>query len=122
MFSSVTASQMKGQADGTYWQVNITGPVQYHEALQELILHDTPSGLIEICPSGALKGAISQIPHFLPRDPNPPYCSSQSRRANAAKYLLRWYSPDWRASVDILQSNAYDAHTVHTIVDLPKYS
>lgn len=124
MFSSVTASQMKGPADGMYWQANMTSPVQYHEALRELILHDTPSMLIEVGPSDALRGPTSQILQSLPRDRNPPYCSSWSRGANAAKSLFDSAGGLMvsGAPVHISRINAYDARTVRTIVDLPNYS
>lgn len=124
MFSSVTASQMKGPADEMYWQANMTSPVRYHQALRELILHDTPSMLIEVGPSDALRGPTSQILQSLPRDRNPPYCSSWSRGANAAKSLFDSVGGliVSGAPVDISEINAYDAHTVRTIVDLPNYS
>ena len=100
MFSSVTASQMKGPAGGMYWQANMTSPVQYHEALRELILHDTPSVLIEIGPSDALKGPTSQVLQSLPHDRNPPYCSSWSRGAQCSKvsFRLRWWSHGHRSA------------------------
>ena len=124
MFSSVTASQMKGTADGIYWQTNMTSPVRYHEALQELILHDTPSMLIEVGPSDALRGPTSQILQSLPHDRNPRYCSSWSRGAKSAKSLFDSAGSLMvsGAPVDISKINAYDAHTVRTIVDLPNYS
>ena len=124
MFSSVTASQMKDPANGIYWQANMTNPVRYHEALQELILHDTPSMLIEVGPSDALRGPTSQILQSLPHDRNPRYCSSWSRGANAAKSLFDSAGGLMvsGAPVDISKINAYDAQTVRTIVDLPNYS
>lgn len=124
MFSSVTGSQMEGPANGMYWQANMTSPVQYHEALRELILHDTPSMLIEVGPSDALRGPTTQIIQSLPRDRNPPYRSSWSRGANAAKSLLDSAGSLMisGAPVEMFQVNAYDVPTVRTIVDLPNYS
>lgn len=124
MFSSVTASQMKGLADEMYWKENMTRPVRYHETLEKLILDDTPSMLIEIGPSDALRGPTSQILQSLPRDRLPQYCSSWSRGPDAAKSLfdsagaliLRG------APIDISKINGYDAHPARTIVDLPNYS
>ena len=124
MFSSVTASQIQGPTDVMYWQANMTSPVQYHEALRELILHDTPSMLVEVGPSDALRGPTSQILESLPHDRNPPYCASWSRGTSAATSLFDTAGNlvVSGAPVDISRINAYDVHTVRTIVDLPNYS
>ena len=124
MFSSVTGSQMEDSADGMYWQANMTSPVRYHEGLRELILHDTPNILIEVGPSDALRGPTTQILQSFPRDQVPSYCCSWSRGANAAKSLFDSAGVLLisGAPVKISQVNAYESHTVRTIVDLPNYA
>ncbi|KAF6826984.1 polyketide synthase [Colletotrichum plurivorum] len=74
MFSSVTAAEMTGLANAAYWKSNMISPVRFEEA---------PSFLIEVGPSGALAGAVSQTLEKLPGGADVSYSAAWSRGANA---------------------------------------
>ncbi|KAI9781693.1 MAG: Type I Iterative PKS [Peltula sp. TS41687] len=62
MFSSVTGGQLDDVCDARYWRTNMVSPVLFSQAVQAMICE--PAGadfLIEIGPSGALAGPITQI-------------------------------------------------------------
>ncbi|RFU78094.1 polyketide synthase [Trichoderma arundinaceum] len=62
MFSSVTGDTMGATANARYWKDNMTSAVRFDEALQAMLSKsDAPNFLIEIGPSGALAGPVSQI-------------------------------------------------------------
>lgn len=124
MFSSVTASKKDSPADALYWKTNMVSPVRFAEALKELITKDLPDLLIEIGPSGALAGPVSQVLKALPRGGDVSYCASWSRGANAGKALFdvagRLFVNG--APIDMSLVNEYDTKKVRTIIDLPNYS
>ncbi|KAL7929292.1 hypothetical protein V8C35DRAFT_331814 [Trichoderma chlorosporum] len=62
MFSSVTGAIMGDTANARYWKDNMTSAVRFDEALQAMLsTPEAPNFLIEIGPSGALSGPVSQI-------------------------------------------------------------
>lgn len=124
MFSSVTASKKDSPADALYWKTNMVSPVRFAEALKELITKDSPDLLIEIGPSGALAGPVSQVLKALPHGGDVSYCASWSRGANAGKALFdvagRLFVNG--APIDMSLVNEYNTKKVRTIIDLPNYS
>ncbi|PQE04373.1 Acyl transferase acyl hydrolase lysophospholipase protein [Rutstroemia sp. NJR-2017a BVV2] len=124
MFSSVTASKKDTAADASYWKTNMVSPVRFSEALTELIKEDAPNMLIEIGPSGALAGPVSQVLKSTPVGADIQYCASWSRGANASKSLFDVAGRLFLAGapIDMSLVNEYDTETVRTIIDLPNYS
>lgn len=123
MFSSVTASKKDTPADALYWKTNMVSPVHFAEALKEMITVDSPNFLIEVGPSGALAGPVSQVLKSLPNGENVSYCASWSRGVEAGKSLFdvagRLFVSG--ASIDMSVVNMYDSR-VRTIIDLPNYN
>ncbi|KAK4113196.1 hypothetical protein N656DRAFT_730717 [Canariomyces notabilis] len=124
MFSSVTASKKESPADALYWKTNMVSPVRFAEALKELVTKDSPDLLIEIGPSGALAGPVSQVLKSLPSGSDVAYTASWSRGANAGKSLFDVAGRLFATGhpIDLERVNEYDINTVRTIVDLPNYS
>ena len=124
MFSSVTASKKDSPADALYWKTNMVSPVRFAEALKELITKDSPDMLIEVGPSGALAGPVSQVLKSLPSGGDVSYCASWSRGINAGKSLFdvagRLFVTG--APIDMSLVNEYDINVVRTVIDLPNYS
>jgi acyl transferase domain-containing protein len=123
LFSSVTGLKKETPADSLYWKTNMVSPVRFDDALKEMITKDMPSLLIEIGPSGALGGPVSQVLKSLPNGGDISYCASWARGANAGKALFdvagRLFVTG--APIDISVVNKYD-DKVLTIIDLPNYS
>ncbi|KAI0473335.1 putative polyketide synthase [Xylariaceae sp. FL0804] len=124
MFSAVTGSRKDGAADAQYWKTNMVSPVRFADALTELITTDTPNFIIEVGPSAALAGPVSQLLKSLPSNSDIPYCASWSRGADAGKSLFdlggRLFTIG--ADIDMALVNEYNVDAVRTIVDLPNYS
>ena len=124
MFSSVTASKKDTLADALYWKTNMVSPVRFAEALKELVTQVSPDILIEVGPSGALAGPVSQVLKSLPSGGDSLYYASWSRGATAGKSLFdvggRLFITG--APIDMSRVNEYGTRTTRTIVDLPNYS
>ncbi len=124
MFSSVTASRMTKAADAHYWKINMVSPVRFSEALAAMVtdLQKTDI-LIEIGPSSALAGPISQVLKSLPAAADITYFASWSRGKEAAKSLFdvagRLFCVG--APVNLHRVNNYDEN-VRVIADLPNYT
>ena len=84
MFSSVTGLKKDTPADSLYWKTNMVSPVRFDDALKEMIKKDSPTFLIEIGPSGALAGPVSQVLKSLPNGGDVSYCASWARGATPA--------------------------------------
>ncbi|KAK0625506.1 hypothetical protein B0T17DRAFT_578452 [Bombardia bombarda] len=130
MFSSATAVELTGsmQTDALYWKTNMVSPVRFHEALKQMVSqpdNKSPDILIEIGPSGALAGPVSQILKSLPNGgTSVTYCASWARGVNAVKAL---FDTAGRLSVtgapiDMSAVNRYKDQKVRTIIDLPNYN
>lgn len=124
-FSSVTKSKKTTPADASYWKMNMVSAVCFDEALKALLEDDkAPKFLIEIGPSGALAGPISQILKSLPTaiGGDVSYCASWSRGADAGKSLFdvagRLFAAG--APINVSVVNQYDGKE-RTITDLPNY-
>ncbi|KAK3400724.1 hypothetical protein B0T20DRAFT_390600 [Sordaria brevicollis] len=129
MFSSVTAQKLTGASplDASYWKSNMISPVRFNEALTAMITQpgdESPDLLIEVGPSGALAGPVSQAFKSLPNGEGVSYCSAWSRGDNAIKSLHGVAGRLFIAGfpVDLTCVNQYDSTKVRTIVDLPNYS
>ncbi|KAI1365810.1 putative polyketide synthase [Xylaria arbuscula] len=124
MFSSVTGSRMVGVADASYWKANMVSPVRFDKALTELITKDCPNFIIEVGPSGALAGPVSQVLKSLPNGQEVAYHASWARGANSSKALFNVAGQLFLtgANINVLDINKYNVHTARTIIDLPNYS
>ncbi|KAH9844894.1 Polyketide synthase [Teratosphaeria destructans] len=124
MFSSVTGQEKTDIADAKYWKTNMVSPVRFSEALTELVKQDSPDMAIEIGPSGALAGPVSQVLKSLPTGGNVSYAAAWSRSANAGEALFdisgRLFIAG--APIDMSVVNQYGKYKVRTITDLPNYS
>lgn len=126
MFSSVTGLSKDSPADSLYWKTNMVSPVKFDEALKEMIKKDSPDLLIEIGPSGALAGPVSQILKALPGGSDVSYCASWARGTNAGNALFDVAGRLFLSGspIDMAVVNAYGAAATapRTIIDLPNYS
>ncbi|KAK1774693.1 hypothetical protein QBC45DRAFT_337084 [Copromyces sp. CBS 386.78] len=129
MFSSVTAQKLTDASptDALYWKTNMTSPVRFNEALTAMATQpgdESPDFLIEIGPSGALAGPISQVLKSLPKARKILYCNAWTRGDNAVKGLHDVAGRLFVAGypVDLARVNQYDNTNVRTVVDLPNYS
>ncbi|PQE19486.1 Lovastatin diketide synthase protein [Rutstroemia sp. NJR-2017a WRK4] len=123
-FSSVTGEKKESASDALYWKTNMVSPVRFAEALKELVTKDSPDYLIEIGPSGALAGPVSQVLKALPNGGDVAYTAAWARGANAGKSLFdvagRLFLTG--APIDLSLVNEYDINSTRTIIDLPNYS
>lgn len=124
MFSSVTGLKNETATKSTYWKTNMTSPVRFDAALEEMIKQDSPDMLIEIGPAGALAGPVSQLLKSLPNAGHVSYCTSWSRGATASKSLFDVAGQLFATggNIDLNLVNRYNEKAVRTIVDLPNYS
>ncbi|KAK3947153.1 KR domain-containing protein, partial [Pseudoneurospora amorphoporcata] len=129
MFSSVTARKLTDASptDALYWKTNMTSPVRFNEALTAMATQpgdESPDFLIEIGPSGALAGPISQVLKSLPKAGKILYCNAWTRGDNTVKGLQDVAGRLFVAGypVDLARVNQYDNTNVRTVVDLPNYS
>lgn len=129
MFSSVTARKLTAAflPDASYWKSNMISTVRFNEALTAMLTQpcdDSPDFLVEIGPSGALAGPVSQVLKSLPNGKDVSYYSAWSRGDNAIKSLHEVAGRLFIAGfpVDLARVNQYDSTKVRTIIDLPNYS
>ncbi|TQV91949.1 polyketide synthase [Cordyceps javanica] len=124
MYSSVTGKKKTDAADALYWKTNMVSPVQFSDAAQEMLTSSNgPTVLVEIGPSGALAGPISQIKKALEKqDSDVAYVAAWSRGANSGKALFDAAGRLFVAGypVDLAKVNEYQQPS--TIVDLPNYA
>ncbi|KXX76491.1 Lovastatin diketide synthase LovF [Madurella mycetomatis] len=124
MLSSVTAGKKTEPADALYWKTNMVSPVRFSEALTAMVSDSQrPDILIEIGPSGALAGPVSQVLKSVPAAADIAYFSSWSRGAEAAKALFNVAGRLFIAGspIDFARVNEYDDKP-KVITDLPNYS
>lgn len=129
MFSSVTAEKLTDvcPTDAHYWKTNMISPVRFSKALAVMATQpgdESPDFLIEIGPSGALAGPISQVLTSLSKAGQVSYCSAWTRGDNAVKALHDVAGSLFVAGYPVHMAcvNGYDSNRVRTIVDLPNYS
>ncbi|KAH8424130.1 type I polyketide synthase [Aspergillus melleus] len=124
MFSSVTGSKKTSAADAVYWKANMVSPVRFTEALSAMISSsEKPDIVVEIGPSGALAGPVSQVLKSVPSGADVAYVASWSRGPEAAKSLFKVSGTLFNAgaSVNLAAVNRYSSEA-RVIVDLPNYS
>ncbi|KAK3903543.1 putative polyketide synthase protein [Staphylotrichum tortipilum] len=129
MFSSVTGARQSGAADALYWKTNMISPVRFDEAAKAMLSQEDsgPNFLVEIGPSGALAGPISQIRKSLSgQGGHISYCAAWARDSEASKALYNVAGKLFVAGgdVDLALVNEYHAaasERPRTIVDLPNY-
>lgn len=126
MYSSVTASKNTTPTDADYWTANMVSAVRFADALKDLVANESPDVLIEIGPSGALAGPVSQVlkGSSLPSGSDVAYHAAWARGEAAVKTLLNVAGQLFVAGapVDLAAVNGgYSAGRVRTIVDLPNY-
>ena len=125
MFSSVSGSKKTTPTDALYWKTNMVSPVRFDGALKAMLQDaKSPNFLIEIGPSGALAGPVSQVLKSLPTSAagDVSYMTTWSRGAAAGKSLFDVAGRLWAAGapVDMALVNQYTG-SERTIVDLPNY-
>ncbi|KAI4865388.1 hypothetical protein F4820DRAFT_469755 [Hypoxylon rubiginosum] len=124
MYSSVTASKKIKPADAQYWISNMVSAVRFAEALKDLVSSEEPDILIEVGPSGALAGPVSQIlkDKSLPGGGNVSYHASWARGSGAVKALLDVAGSVFVAGAPINLAAVNGGYaSQRTVVDLPNY-
>lgn len=124
MFSSVTGLRRTELTDALYWKTNMVSPVRFNEALAAMVSDpQKPTVLIEIGPSGALAGPVSQVLKTQPNASNVQYVASWARGAGAAKALYDVAGRLFNAGVDVNLARVNESKKPKcVIVDLPNYS
>ncbi|KAF7950064.1 hypothetical protein EAE96_007365 [Botrytis aclada] len=132
MYSSVTGHMLDRACDIAYWKSNMVSPVLFDQAVQEML--STPEGpdfLIEIGPSGALAGPITQIKDKLPslgQASQVQYCSALTRGKDSVKAMFDVAGQLFISggAIDLAKVNTEDTGSsqkpASTIVDLPNYA
>jgi acyl transferase domain-containing protein len=123
MFSSVTRARKASPADAKYWKNNMVSAVRFSEALEGLVAAEAPAVLVELGPSGALAGPVSQVLKSQASGGVISYTAAWSRGSGAPKALMDLAGRLFLAGapVDMAIVNAYSQSKVRTIVDLPNY-
>lgn len=131
-FSSVSGLERdpKDAADSAYWRENMVSPVQFDSAARSMISGETGCDfLIEIGPSGALKGPIGQIKKTLDDEGDSiEYCAALTRGKNSVDAMFgvagRLFLTG--APIDLGRVNtaceSQSSQVPAVIVDLPNYA
>ncbi|KAH6886253.1 hypothetical protein B0T10DRAFT_516260 [Thelonectria olida] len=131
MFSSVTGGQKSSTADAAYWKKNMISPVRFNEAVKEMLSSDnSPNFLIEIGPSGALAGPVSQILKSLSQGSDISSFAAWARGDKAGKTLFDLAGRLFVAGgpISLAQVNGYAPGQAaadqlpRAIIDLPNYT
>ena len=126
VYSSVLGKRMDRVFDSTYWHDNMVSPVLFEDALVGMI-KDGIDILIEIGPSGSLKGPISQVKSSLgPQARNIEYCTALERGPHAVNAIFDVAGRIFvlGGSIDTTKVNDYGENSSNmplVIVDLPNY-
>ncbi|KAI1178391.1 reducing type I polyketide synthase [Nemania sp. FL0916] len=127
MFSSVTGKPMDRPADHLYWLENMVSQVRFEQAATAMLKEkDGVNFLVEVGPSNALKGPISQVIEAI-NSPNvqPLYTSAAQRGPTSLEALYKVAGSLYVAGgeVNFARVNDYDVgEKPSTIIDLPNYS
>ncbi|RYP61239.1 hypothetical protein DL771_010199 [Monosporascus sp. 5C6A] len=129
MFSSVTGSLMSTAPDHTYWKSNMVSPVRFAQAAINLLTEggeEATDFLVEIGPSNALSGPISQIKKSLPGSAaNARYTAALKRGTDSILPLYDVAGQLFLAGgpVDLSRVNRKPgSKKPSVIVDLPNYA
>ncbi|KAI0128336.1 beta-ketoacyl synthase domain-containing protein [Xylariales sp. AK1849] len=122
MYSSVTGLKKDTPADPLYWKTNMVSPVNFDDALKEMVVKESPTLLIEVGPSGALAGPVGQVLKALSKANDVSYQAAWARGASAGNALYdiagRLFTNGH--PIDLTVVNKY-SDTAKTIIDLPNY-
>ncbi|KAJ2982270.1 hypothetical protein NQ176_g1494 [Zarea fungicola] len=124
MFSSVSGEQLTSPTDSNYWKLNMVCPVRFDTALSNMLTaNDAPDFLIELGPTGALKGPTSQVIKSL-QGIKVQYASAMTRGAADMKSIFDVAGALYLAGgiVDFNQVNKVDGVRPKVLIDLPNYS
>ncbi|KAF2970301.1 hypothetical protein GQX73_g3288 [Xylaria multiplex] len=127
MFSSVYGECTEGPLDVAYWKSNMMKPVLFEQAIKQMLSQaGSPDFLIEIGPSAALAGPISQVLNCLSGAPtNIQYCAAIARGRNSENSMFHVAGRLFVAGhkIDLAVVNAMQGHEPpKVVVDLPNYS
>ena len=130
MFSTVTGLRMDQMVDECYWMKNMVSPVLFDQACREMLSQpEAADFLIEIGPSGALAGPVSQITKALPgQGLDIQYHSAAKRGPDSATSMLDIAGHLFvcGGSVDLMEVNndleMLPSTKPTTIIDLPNYT
>ncbi|KAM4059510.1 KR domain-containing protein [Hirsutella rhossiliensis] len=127
MFSSVTGSKRTTATDALYWKTNMASPVRFDRAVQEMLADaDAPNFLVEIGPSGALAGPVSQILKSAANGSEVSYCAAWSRGSDAGRSMFDLVGRLFVAGEPINMSQVNQLtpsdERPRTIIDLPNYA
>ncbi|KAF4769894.1 hypothetical protein HAV15_011851 [Penicillium sp. str.  len=127
MFSSVTGQLMKTRPDAAYWKSNMIYPVRFAQAATELLQSESASDfLVEIGPSNALVGPVTQIKKSLSGAAADAQYTAVLKRGTDAIVAL-YEVAGWLflngGSVSLKEVNHHNSSRAPSvIVDLPNYS
>ncbi|KAI3327074.1 reducing type I polyketide synthase [Xylariaceae sp. AK1471] len=125
MFSSVTGGRWSGALDLAYWVRNLKSQVQFHQAVEAMIDgKDGANFLIEVGPSNALAGPLSQICDSASHLTRQPICTSVAARG--PETLMALYGVAGKlflagGPVDLRRVNGFDDVSPSVVIDLPNY-
>jgi acyl transferase domain-containing protein len=124
-YSTVIGAQMKTGTDAEYWFCNMICPVQFSQGLECLIKEGGVDHLIELGPSGALAGPISQIKQSIGGSATSiEYSAALARGADSIKPLFDMAGRMFftGAPIDYMKVNQISSgDQPKVIVDLPNY-
>ncbi|KAL9094793.1 MAG: hypothetical protein Q9165_003064 [Trypethelium subeluteriae] len=127
MFSSVTGRKTNDHCDASYWVRNMVSPVKFSEAIEAMQTHQgSPDILVEIGPSDALAGPLSQIRKCLPDDAKgfdylPAYRRGESSGSALFDLAGRLFISGCTINLSEVNHNSEEG-APRTIVDLPNYA
>ncbi|WYZ45768.1 hypothetical protein EsH8_VIII_001084 [Colletotrichum jinshuiense] len=125
MYSSVTGQVLKNAPDASYWKSNMVSPVRFTKAATELLQAEADF-LIEIGPSNALSGPISQIKKTLSGAPaDAMYTSALKRGPDSIQSLYNVAGQLFLlgGTVNLRKVNrTHESKKPSVIVDLPNYA
>ena len=127
MFSSVIGTEMGKSADAAYWKSNMISAVRFEHATKAMLTDaDSPDFLVEIGPSGALSGPVSQIKNGLPGGGSESiqYVAAWARGPTALKSLYEVAGKLFISGgeVSLASVNRDEHRQPSTIIDLPNYA
>lgn len=128
MFSSVLGQKLSGVTDALYWKSNMVSPVKFEHACKEMLSGGNGADfLVEIGPSGALAGPVSQIKESMaPEGSKVQYYSALSRGADSINSMFNMAGKLFIAGAPIALSEVNNEQDPRlplplVIVDLPNY-
>ncbi|PLB46253.1 polyketide synthase module [Aspergillus steynii IBT 23096] len=126
MFSSVSGHEQTESPDVEYWRTNMVSPVRFDDAVREMLTSkESPNYLIELGPSGALKGPLAQIQNSLGGSPKAKYLSALHRGPESINSTLAVAGELFLAgapiSMQLVNEDQQPAYP-RIVTDLPGYS